>query len=143
MSHDHHDHAQSPASSGGDIPPLRIVSNYTDGGHEIDSTPNRNLFAFLGVMVLLLVVTALGVYQLFVAHSENDLRSAANIPAGQLESARAHAHDLASTWGKVVKDGQTTYRMPYNEAKKLVLSNPDAFRPAAPPPGWQHPNDVK
>jgi hypothetical protein len=143
MSHDHHDHSHSPAASGGDIPPLRIVSNYTDGGHEIDSTPDRNLFAFLGVMVVLLVVTSLGVYQLFVAHSEHELDTVANIPAEQLEQSRAHASEMASTWGKVVKDDQVTYRMPYSEAKKLVLTDPSSFKPAAPPPNWIHPDDAK
>jgi hypothetical protein len=145
MSGSHHDHGHDapPASSPSELPPLRLVSNYTDGGHEIDATPDRNLFAFLGVMVVLLVVASIGVYQLFVVHTGGQLASVANIPAEQLEQARAHASEIATTWGKSVKDGVTTFRMPYSEAKKLVLSNPDAFRPAPPPPGWIHPDDAK
>jgi len=144
----HHDSQHSDhnhdSDAGKPVPPLRLVSAYTDGGHEIDSTPNKNLFAFLGVMIVLMIGASIGVYQLFVAHTDNQSSQVANVQALDLREKVERDLTLLTTWGRYERDGKlVSYRMPIEEAKKRVLSNPALFAPAAPPPDWVHPDDAK
>jgi len=141
---DKHPHAEgrdpAPAAPIGE---LRLASKYTEGGHEIDFTPNKNLMMFLIVMAVLIVASALGVWQLFVSHTDDQLGNAAAAPASQL--ADQHARDLsyATTFGSVVVEGrQVAYRVPFSDAKRLLLETPTRFAAAAAPEGWIHPDDV-
>lgn len=142
-SHAHHGHDAHSAESQEPIGPVRLVSEYTDGGHEIDATPNRNLFGFLGVMVVILILAAIGVYQLFVVHSEAKLADAASVPAAQLAAQHAREAELATTYGQVVFDGKPAgYRIPVAEAKRLVIADPTRMQAAPAPEGWIHPDDA-
>lgn len=146
MTDTHHDAGHGRAPEGGKlipIPEARLVSKYTSGGHEIDATPAKSLFAFLGVMTVLLLVIAAFVYQLFVGHAEGDLKKAADQPASQLLAQHAKEAELFGSWGKVTRDNQVVgYRMPLETAKNLVLTNKARFAPAPPPADWVHPDDA-
>ncbi len=142
--HHHDSHDSHDSDAGKPVPPLRLVSAYTDGGHEIDSTPNTNLFVFLGVMIVLMVGASIGVYQLFVAHTDNQLSQVASVQAVDLREKIERDLTTLTTWGKYERDGKlVSYRMPIDEAKKRVLANPALFVPAPPPPDWVHPDDAK
>lgn len=144
MSHPHHDsHEHSAPQNDAPLKPLRLASNFTDGGHEIDATPNRNLFAFLGVMVVLMIGASILVYQLFVSHTGDQLSAAANTQALDLKAKIERDTTRLTTWGKEEKDGVVTYRMPVAEAKRRLLENPALFAPGAAPEGWVHPDDAK
>lgn len=140
---DAHHHDTPSHTEEAPIAPLRLVSNFTDGGHEVDFTPNRNLFAFLGVMVVLMIGASILVYQLFVAHTGDQLSAAANVRALDLQAKIARDTETLTTWGKQVKDGVVTYSMPVAEAKRRILETPTLFAPAAPPADWVHPDDAK
>ncbi|MFO0748811.1 MAG: hypothetical protein U1F43_24570 [Myxococcota bacterium] len=141
-----HDHGHGDDKKGADVIPLpatRLVASFTDGGHEIDHTPNRNLFGFLIVLSVLLVLTAAGVYQLFVSKADADIEKAANQPSKQLVAQAARDADFHEHWGKVTREGQVVgYRMPIPEAARLVLANPARFAAAPPPADWVHPDDA-
>lgn len=140
--HAHHDDAHQAAPPA-PIGELRLVSAVTDGGHEIDIPPNRNLFAFLGVMVVLMIASAIGVYQLFVTHSESTLSDAAQIPSSQLEAQHARDKNFATTYGKVEVEGKlVAYRVPFADAKAMVLTDAARFSAAPPPADWIHPDDA-
>lgn len=143
--HPHGEHAAHDAKAdAAPLGPPRLVANFTDGGHEVDVTPNRNLMAFLGVMVVLMVVAAIGVYQLFVAHTGGQLADAASRPAPLLVDQRARDDRYATTWGAVEVEGKVVaYRMPFAEAKRLVLGDAARFSAAPAPAGWTHPDDIK
>jgi|GEM_PF-1314433 len=129
-----------PASPVGEV---RLASSYTDGGHEVDYTPNKNLMVFLVVMTVLIVASALGVWQLFVSHTGTLLEEAAAQPSSQLLDQNAHDSDMATSYGAVMFDGkQVAYRVPYAEAKRTVLGTPTRFAAAAAPQGWIHPDDA-
>jgi len=132
--------AHPPATPVG---PVRLAASYSDGGHEVDATPNKNLMVFLLVMVVLMVVSALGVYQLFVSRSDALLGDAAAAPTSQLVDQRAKDLATATSYGSVVVEGkQVAYRVPFSEAKRLVLETPARFAAAPAPAGWTHPDDV-
>jgi hypothetical protein len=147
MSESHHpshgDHAKTDASdSPAQVGQPRLVANYTSGGHEVDYTPNRNLMAFLLIMLVLMIASAVGVYQLFVSHTEAQLSEAASAPATQLLEQRERERDIATSYGQVEREGQiVSYRVPYAEAKRMVLGDPARFEAAPPPPDWKHPDD--
>lgn len=143
MSHSHHHDSHEQSAPAAPMAPLRLASNFTDGGHEIDATPNRNLFAFLGVMVVLMIAAAIFVYQLFVGHTGDQLAAAANVRALDLQEKIERDTAALTTWGKTEKDGVVSYRMPVAEAKKRILENPSLFAPAPPPADWTHPDDTK
>jgi len=125
------------------VPERRLVAAVTDGGHEIDVPPNRNLFAFLAVMVVLMVASAIGVYQLFVSHSDATLSTAANVPSAQLEAQHARDTNFATTYGKVAIEGQPpAFRIPFADAKALVLKDAARFSAAPAPADWIHPDDA-
>lgn len=139
--HDHDEHA--PAAPPSPMAPLRLASEYTDGGHEVDATPNRNLMVFLAVMFVLIIVSALGVYQLFVSHTGAQLDAAAAAPTTQLADQHKRDDNFATTYGKVEVEGKlVAYRVPFAEAKRKVLENADAFKAAPAPEGWIHPDDA-
>ena len=141
--HAHHGHEAHSLEPAKDLPPVRLAASYTEGGHEVDATPNRNLFGFLAVMVVILIVAAIGVYQLFVTHTDGQLSDAASVPAAQLEAQKAREHDFATTFGKVTVEGQPpAYRVPFAEARRLVVATPSRFAAAPAPQGWIHPDDA-
>ena len=123
--------------------PHRLAANFTDGGHEVDYTPNRNLFGFLMVMLAVMIISAIGVYQLFVVHTESQLEDAATLPSSQLSELKARDEHLATTYGAVTfEDKPAGYRVPIAEARKMMLADPSRFAAAAPPAGWVHPDDA-
>ena len=137
---DDHGHDTKPSEPMGE---LRLASNYTDGGHEIDFTPNKNLMVFLLVMTVLIVGSAIGVYQLFVSHTGDQLDDAASAPATQLIDQQARDASFATSYGSVVVEGkQVAYRVPFTDAKRFVLETPARFAAAAAPEGWIHPDDA-
>ncbi|MCB9734127.1 MAG: hypothetical protein H6745_16140 [Deltaproteobacteria bacterium] len=144
--HDQHHHA-APSAGVNEAPigPRRLVSEMTPGGHEIDRTPNFVLFGFLVLTAVVLVASAIGVYQLFVHETDKEQKAAADRPVPmQVEQAKRDA-DYYDNYGVVPpqKEGeQATLRMPITVAEKLVLEHPDRFAAAAPPAGWVHPDDA-
>lgn len=142
-SHHHDPHEDAASKEAAPLAPLRLTSGFTPGGHEVDATPNRNLIAFLAVMGVLIVLASIGVYELFVAHTGEQLSEAASVPAPVLVEQNARDKEFATTWGKVVVDGKDAgWRMPFAEAKRLVLADPARFAPAPAPAGWMHPDDA-
>jgi hypothetical protein len=140
-----HGHHKGVTPGDGAPPPkaIRLAANYTSGGHEIDWTPNRNLFGFLAVMVVILILSAVGVYQLFVSHTEEQLDDAAAAPSSQLVTLQARNDALRSSYGEVrFEDKPAGYRIPVAQAKKLVLADPSRFAAAPRPEGWIHPDDA-
>ncbi|PIE65672.1 MAG: hypothetical protein CSA24_02230 [Deltaproteobacteria bacterium] len=124
--------------------PRRIVSDFTDGGHEIDRPPNIALFGVIGAMSVLIILTAIGVFQLFVHKADEDNARASSQPSMLLANQAARDDLLFTTWGEVVVDGEVVaYRMPVPTAKALVLAAPERLSAAAPPQGWAHPDDTK
>jgi hypothetical protein len=140
-SHSHHEEKSSTAEA--PLPPLRLVADYTAKGHEVDLTPDRNLFGMLGALSVVLIVIALGVWQLFVVHSENLLTQAANQPSPLVQAQAAKDATFFTTYGRATpEEGVTTIRVPVHEARRLVLEDKSRFAPAKPPAGWVHPDDI-
>lgn len=141
---DNHAHSDGhDAAPAGPVGEVRLASSYSDGGHEVDYTPNKNLMVFLGVMVVIIVVSALGVWQLFVSHTGDLLDDAAAKPTTQLLDQHKRDDDMATSYGTVMLEGkQVAYRVPYAEARRLVLGTPARFAAAAAPEGWIHPDDA-
>lgn len=121
----------------------RLVSEFTAGGHEIDNPPSATLFGFLIAMAIVIIVSAVGVYQLFVVETEEDRAFIASQPVMLLENQAARDREFFTTYGVLTADGAPAgYRMPIATAKKLVLEDPSRFSPAPPPVGWVHPDDA-
>lgn len=143
-SHGHDSHGDE--KKGADVielPQAKLVSQYTSGGHEIDHTPNKNLFGFLAALVVILLLTAAGVFQLFVSHADGDLERAANKPSAEMLAMHKRDSEIADHWGKVSREGKVVgYRMPVPEAARLVVANPARFAAAPPPADWVHPDDA-
>lgn len=137
-------HSKTTSSEAeGEVGPVRLVSNYTSGGHELDITPTRNLMLFLLAMVVLMVVAAVGVYQLFVAHTESQMDEAASAPSSELMAHREREEALATSYGTVIREEQVVgFRVPYEEAMRQVLADPSRLDAAPPPEGWVHPDDT-
>jgi hypothetical protein len=145
--HDDHGHSHAhhgdAAHAGEPLPPLRLQAGSTEKGHEVDLTPDRNLFGFLGAMTVLLVATAVGVWQLFLMHNDNVLAAAANKPSPLVTAQADKDAKFFETYGKATpEEGVTTLRVPVPEARKLVLGNPSRFAAAPAPEGWTHPDDI-
>lgn len=143
MAHAHDSHHEVQGAEQ-EIAPLRLTSNFTDGGHEVDVIQNSNLFVFLTLLVLVIVGSGVGVYELFVAQTNARHAVAASAMAPDLKAKRESDATYLNSWGKLQKEGwPTTYHMPITEARKAVLANPSLLKPAAPPADWVHPDDVK
>jgi hypothetical protein len=141
--HDDHHHDHGPATDGEPLPPLRLQAGSTPKGHEIDLTPDRNLFAFLVAMAVLLVAVAIGVWQLFLMHSDNVLAAAGAKPSPLVEAQQAKDARFFESFGKATpEEGIETIRVPVPAAKALVLADPSRFAAKAPPEGWVHPDDT-
>ncbi|TNF37489.1 MAG: hypothetical protein EP329_03030 [Deltaproteobacteria bacterium] len=123
---------------------LNIVSEYTDGGHEIDRPPAITLFGFLVAMGVIIVISAIFVFQLFASQSDDEQAKLGSEPIAK-QVAQAERDAMFKTTYGIVTDAegqQTGYRMPIDVAKKLVLEQPARFAPAPPPIGWVHPDDA-
>lgn len=121
-----------------------IVSEFTDGGHEIDRPPAMTLFGFLAAMGVIIVVSAIGVYQLFVSQSDKEASELATRPVTQRVEQEVRDDMYMTTYGVITdEEGAVTgYRMPIEKARQLVLEQPARFAPAPPPAGWTHPDDA-
>lgn len=136
-------HHEEPATPSEPLPPLRLVAEYTAKGHEVDLTPDTNLFGMLGALSVVLVLVAFGVWQLFLGHSDNVLAEAANKPSPLVQAQVAKDQMYFGTYGKATpEEDVTTIRVPVPEAKKLVLQDKARFAPTTPPAGWVHPDDI-
>ena len=121
----------------------RLVSAFTDGGHEIDRPPAATLFGLLIAMGVLIIGSAFGVYQLFVGQADEDAAQTASEPVMRQVNQAARDREYLTTYGVVSVDGKPAgYRMPIETAKAMVLHDPSRFAPAAPPAGWVHPDDA-
>jgi hypothetical protein len=143
--HKHHDdhHHGDHAHADEPLPPLRLQAGSTPKGHEVDLTPDRNLFAFLGAMTVLLVVVGIGVWQLFLLHSDNVLAEAAAKPSPLVMAQQAKDATFFGSYGKAApEEGVETIRVPVPAAKALVLKDASRFAAKAPPAGWTHPDDI-
>lgn len=126
------------------VAPPKLVSQFTDGGHEIDHPPAGALMVFIGAMAVAIVLSTIMVYQLFVSSTNEVLTDAASRNNPILVEQDERAEDFNNNWGTVSLEGkQVGYRMPINHAKSWILDNPAAFKPATPPAGWLHPDDAK
>jgi hypothetical protein len=136
----HHDKHEAPAEP---IPPLRLVADYTEKGHEVDITPDRNLFGMLAGLAVVLVLVAIGVWQLFIVHSDNLAVRASNRPSELVVAQQQKDTLFFSTYGKATpEEGVETIRVPVPVARRIVLEDKTRFAPAAPPAGWIHPDDI-
>ncbi len=137
----HHDDNKSTAAPTSEIGPRRLVSKYTDGGHEIDEPNGNTLFLFLAILAGVVVLSALGIYQLFSAEAEKQMAQANARPAVQLIDSRTADEQLLAKYGKLSIDGQELYRMPIVEARSRVLNNGNWLKAFPAPKDWKHPDD--
>lgn len=143
MSNTHETPDPATTSKGTPLSDRPIVSEFTDGGHEIDRPPAMTLFGFLVAMGILIVIVAFGVFQLFVSHEDEQAALTANNPVTQRVEQAQRDQMYMTTYGVVRAEGQPDgYRMPIRTAKELVLKDPSRFAPTAPPAGWVHPDDA-
>lgn len=125
------------------LAPLRLTAGYTDKGHEVDFTPDRNLFGMLGALSIVLILTAIGVWQLFIGTADGMAFQAANSGSPRLAAQNAKEAAILNTFGKATpEEGVNTIRVPVANAARLVLDDKARFAPAAPPVGWTHPDDI-
>ena len=119
--------------------PARIATS-SEMGHEYDGSNAGGLFKVMAALTVVVLISSIGVYQLFqtvVAESVDAARS--TIPA-PLEASRALDVELTTTFG--VDAEAKTYRMPVAKAMDAILADPARFAPGAPPAGWVHPDDA-
>lgn len=137
---------EKPATTNTEGEPLgegHIISEFTDGGHEIDRPPAATLFGLLVAMGIIIIIIAFGVFQLFVTHEDEQAAKTADSPIAQRLEQAKRDQLFITTYGVVTVDGQPAgYRMPIVTAKELVLKDPSRFAPTAPPAGWVHPDDA-
>jgi hypothetical protein len=117
------------------------------GGHEIDEPPTKELFNIvwgLGAVTLLSLVTCVQLFN----NQQHDLLAERGKEASfvleqyqsEMDAVIKGSGELSfkDTNGKEVKQRF----VPLAVARELVLSKPEGLHAAAPPPGWQHPDDI-
>lgn len=117
------------------------------GGHEIDEPPTKELFNIiwgLGALTLLSLVTCVQLFN----NQQRDLMSERSKEASfvldqyhkEMDAVTKGSGELSfkDSNGKEVKQRF----VPLAVARELVLSKPDGLHAGAPPPGWQHPDDI-
>lgn len=117
------------------------------GGHEIDEPPTKELFNIiwgLGALTLLSLVTCV---QLFNNQQRDLMAERAKEESFVLEQYHADMDAVTKGSGELSfkdtngKDVKQRF-VPLAVARELVLSKPEGLHAAAPPPGWQHPDDI-
>ena len=143
-----HSHSDTVSQAAEPVPEVRLVSQYTDGGHEIDRPPGAQLIVSLVVLAAIVIGSGILVYQLFVSASGDEMAHAASRANPIVVQQDAHDARLLTGWTEVVHTDTTTqktavigYRMPIAQAKALILQNPTVFVAAPAPKGWVHPDD--
>jgi hypothetical protein len=117
------------------------------GGHEIDEPPTKELFNIiwgLGALTLLSLVTCVQLFN----NQQRDLMAERGKDASfvleqyskEMDAVTKGSGELSfkDSNGKEVKQRF----VPLAVARELVLSKPDGLHAGAPPPGWQHPDDI-
>jgi hypothetical protein len=117
------------------------------GGHEIDEPPTKELFNIiwgLGALTLLSLVTCVQLFN----NQQRDLMAERGKDASfvleqyskEMDAVTKGSGELSfkDSNGKEVKQRF----VPLAVARELVLSKPNGLHAGAPPPGWQHPDDI-
>ncbi|MBA3549625.1 MAG: hypothetical protein H0T76_24370, partial [Nannocystis sp.] len=117
------------------------------GGHEIDEPPTKELFNIvwgLGALTMLSLVTCV---QLFNNQQRDLMAERAKEASFVLEQYQTDMDAVTKGSGELSfkdtngKDVKQRF-VPLAVARELVLSKPDGLHAAAPPAGWQHPDDI-
>ena len=116
-------------------------------GHEMDVPPTKELFNIiwgLGALTLLSLATCVQLFN----NQQHDLMAERGKEASfvleqyqsDMDAVIKGSGELSfkDTNGKEVKQRF----VPLAVARELVLSKPEGLHAAAPPPGWQHPDDI-
>lgn len=134
-------HAAS-ANKAAKISAPRMVVDQSDGGHEVDKSPNKALFIFLASVVAFVIFGSIGTVQL----QNNRVDSLRNQFAGRMETRlatlQAKEQEILSTYGALTDDEGAAigYRIPVDAARELVLKDNSRFKAATPGPDWVHPD---
>jgi len=117
------------------------------GGHEIDEPPTKELFNIIWGLGALTLMSLFTCVQLFnnqqrdlTAERSKDASFVLEQYAKEMDTVTKGSGELSfkDSNGKEVKQRF----VPLAVARELVLSKPDGLHAGAPPPGWQHPDDV-
>lgn len=117
------------------------------GGHEVDEPPTKELFNIvwgLGALTFLSLVTCV---QLFNNQQRDLMTERSKEASFVLEQYQKEMDTVTKSSGELsFKDSngkEVKQRfVPLAVARELVLSKPDGLHAGAPPPGWQHPDDI-
>ncbi len=132
---------QNPATGGAPAGRGRLVSAYSDGGHEVDNLPATRLIMLVAGLAALIFLTGVGIYQYYNLNASADAAAAAQGASARSAVAQAARAAVAETWAETDAD-KGIWRMPASEGAKRVLANPALLRAAAPPEGFVSPDDV-
>jgi len=121
---------------------IELVSQWTDGGHEVDAPMARGLFIVTSILIILTIASGIGVSQLFQANSRTMIEDNAAKPYAGLVSYKEEMTAATSTYSQDEKD-KTKYRVPVTRAIELLSKSPARLRAASPPPDFVHPDDEK
>jgi len=117
------------------------------GGHEIDEPPTKELFNIiwgLGALTLLSLATCV---QLFNNQQRDLMAERSKEASFVLEQYHKDMDAVTKGSGELSfkdsngKEVRQRY-VPLAVARELVLSKPESLHAPAPPPGWQHPDDI-
>ena len=111
------------------------------GGHEIDKLPNARLFNLLFGLSALVLVSSIGVVQLFNMQVAGIEKARAKQISFRLQEYRDEMNRVQSSWGQATvleENGQQTvlHHMPLAEARQRVLQKPELLGAAPKYRGW-------
>lgn len=119
----------------------RLVSAFTEGGHEVDTLSKGQLFGLVFGLTVVVLFTALGIGQFFNLQATQHEQAASERPSARLLEVRERDAAILSGWG-VADEERSLYRMPVERAKTRVREDPRRLQAASPPEGFVHPDDA-
>jgi hypothetical protein len=113
------------------------------GAHEIDKLPNARLFNLLFGLSALVLVSSIGVIQLFNMQVAGIERSRAKQVSFRLQEYRDEVGRVQGNWGTATvleESGEETavHHMPLAEARRRVLDKPELLGAAPKARGWEN-----
>jgi FtsZ-interacting cell division protein ZipA len=118
------------------------------GGHEIDKLPNTRLFNLLFGLSFLVLISSIGVIQLFNLQVRGIEEARAQQPSFRLQAYRDETSALLGSHGTVtvVDEGgveRVAHHMPVADARKAVLDDAAALGAAPRYRGWENSSVAK
>lgn len=119
---------------------VEIVSEFTPGGHEHDEPDWKRLFAILVVLGILTVITSIGVLQLFNWQARAVEEETTSEVSQALIDYEAQMQQVTTGYAAIDR-AAGKYRVPVDQAARLVLQDPARLKAGPPPPDFKHPDD--